>query len=144
MVAQFDVPGSARLRDVSRPAPGETPAQRLHRLAAKAQIEGVRVFAVAGHDRLFAVSSARIDSTAYLVEPRFGRCGCDGWKRHKVCTHLAAVLNELGELPDAGQETTCPDCLGEGYRRMHTGDRPTDWWSGDCRRCCNTGAVPAA
>lgn len=55
MAAVSRVPDSVLLRDVSRPAAGERPARHLHRLAAEAQIEGYLVFALAGHDRLFAV-----------------------------------------------------------------------------------------
>lgn len=151
MVATFEVPGSVRLRDVSRPAPAETPAGRMHRLAAKARIEGCQVFAVAGHDRMFAVTSGTVAGTAYAVDALIGSCTCPAGKN---CKHVAAVLAELGELAGLGDEgavvvrtaaaRTCGDCHGDGYRKAWTGDRPGDWWAAPCRRCGSTGTVASA
>lgn len=135
---------------VSRPTPGETPAARLLRLARKAGIEGCHVYRVHGRDALFAVTSSRGGDVTYLVDGRAGACTCEGFGRWTVFKHLAAAVAELGELPDpeppapAAPSVRFPDCLGDGYRRMHVGDRPTGWWSGDCRRCRNTGSVSAA
>lgn len=104
----FIVSGSVRLRDVSRPAKGETPETRLHRLAAKAQVEGCRVYRQHGADSRFLVTSARDESLVYMVDVRDARCGCEGFARWGACKHFALVLAELGELPDPEPPTSTP------------------------------------
>lgn len=130
-MSTVSVPSKLTLRDVIRPAKGETPAARLHRLAQKAVIEGCRVIRMHGNDALFAVTSASADATAYLVDVRAGRCGCEGFGCHGVCKHLAIALAELGELPDpepprpAAPAYRCDACQDTG--RML---KPSTWFAG--------------
>ncbi|MGI8474798.1 MAG: hypothetical protein ACR2OO_00215 [Thermomicrobiales bacterium] len=145
--AAFDVPGTITLKMVSRREAGETPAARLFRLAQKAVIEGCHVYRIQGRDALFAVSSSRGGDVTYLVDVRAGSCTCEGFGPWNVCKHGGITLAELGELPDpepptpAAPAVRCPDCLGDGYRRMHTGNDARDWWAADCRRCLSSGLV---
>lgn len=107
MVASFIVPGTVTLRDVSRPAKDETPAQRLYRLACKAVIEGCRVIRTYGTGH-FLVTSGNDPGTAYTVDRGIRTCDCPGFATHQVCKHIAMVLAELGELPDPNPDPPAP------------------------------------
>jgi len=37
----------------------------------------------------------------------------------------------------------CQGCSGEGYNRMSTGGRLSDWWALNCKECDGTGETPA-
>lgn len=139
---QFSVPGSVRLKDVSRPAKGESPAQRLWRLASKGQIEGCRVLRVVGADGMFVVTSASSPDTAYAVDTADRSCSCEGFGRHQMCKHVALVLAALGELPEPEPPTPaaplavdCPACDGAGFTKHWTGARLADWTAEPCRTC---------
>lgn len=96
VAAVFDVPGSIRLRDVSRPVAGETHAEAIQRLAAKAVISGVKLLMESHSEQIFATSS-RMDGIIYAVGP--GGCSCAGFQAYRRCQHFALWAVTMGE-PD--------------------------------------------
>jgi len=120
----------------------ETVDQAVIRLAAEAARRGVRVYRVG--EAWFSPSRTR-PGTSHRVTGF--SCSCPGFFRHGRCTHNAALLVRMGWLPigdpDPGPPATpaalpvpsapCPDCHGEGYRRMSTGGGLDDWLMVDCR-----------
>jgi hypothetical protein len=74
-------------------------------------------------------------------------CDCDGFVRWQRCMHHSALLDHLGWLPVIGPDpdppaapvalvvppASCPDCHGEGVRRMSLGGGLDAWQSVDCR-----------
>ena len=90
----IDVSGAVTLADVLSPAPGETPAERRTRLAAKAVIEGCRI-ADLGRCR-YAVTSSRDADTVYLVDAFEVVCACEA---RGYCKHLA-LAETLVAMPD--------------------------------------------
>lgn len=140
MVAQtFDVPGTVTLRDVSRPAAGETAQQRAFRLASKAVISGVRIFTERTTGQQFA-TSATDATTLYAVDVAARSCGCRGFEKYGMCAHLALALAQAGKL-EAAAPIACPACGGERGREQSTGGRLSDWVWVTCRRCDGTGTI---
>lgn len=140
MVAQtFDVPGTVTLRDVSRPAAGETAQQRAYRLASKAVISGVRICTERATGRQFA-TSATDASTLYAVDVAARTCDCRGFEKYGICSHLALALAQAGMLEPAAP-VTCPACGGERGRKQSTGGRLSDWVWITCRRCHGAGTI---
>jgi hypothetical protein len=126
----------------------ETIDEAIIRLAGEAAALGITVFSVQGSrgPQWFSPSSSRPGTAHALTAVS---CDCDGFLRWQRCRHLAALLDRLGWLPVISPDpptpvapiamavpvAPCPDCHGEGYRRMHTGARLGDWQYVDCRRC---------
>ena len=133
----------------------ETHDQAVIRLADEAAARDVRVFRAPGPSgtEWFATSRTR-PGTLHRVTGY--SCDCPGFARHQRCTHHSALLAYMGWLPPEGGApapepapinlcppghwrrrrlpvATCPDCDGEGVRRMSTGGRLDDWLSVDCR-----------
>jgi hypothetical protein len=114
------------------------------RLAASPANRGVTVYR-AGSE-WFAPSRTR-PGTLHRVTGF--SCDCRGFARHQRCGHHSALLSHMGWLPVIGPDpdppaapvalaiptAPCPDCQGEGYRRMSTGGGLADWVMVDCRRC---------
>jgi hypothetical protein len=78
--------------------PRETWEQAVNRLALQAQETGVKIFV---HDlgtrvEFFATSVGR-PGTLHRVT--LFSCDCAGFVRHQRCSHVAALLAEVGELP---------------------------------------------
>jgi hypothetical protein len=79
--------------------PRETWEQAVNRLALKAQETGVKIYC---HDlgpgavEFFATSISR-PGTLHRVT--LFSCDCEGFVRHQRCSHVAALLAEVGELP---------------------------------------------
>src|SRR4051812_18964062 len=78
--------------------PRETWEQAVNRLALQAQETGIKVFC---HDlgarvEVFATSVSR-PGTLHRVT--LLSCDCEGFVRHQRCSHVAALLAEVGELP---------------------------------------------
>ena len=114
-----------------------------HRLAAEAARQGVVVYC--SDSEWFAPSRTR-PGTLHRVTGY--SCDCAGFARHQRCTHHAALLARLGWLPAGDPEpptpalvalavpsAPCPDCHGEGWRKVYTGGGLSDWVMVDCRRC---------
>jgi len=116
----------------------ETVDQAVIRLAGEAAARGVTVHR-AGSE-WFAPSRTR-PGTLHRVTGY--SCDCPGFARHQRCTHHSALLAHMGWLPDpeppvspvamAAPSAPCPDCRGEGYRRMSTGGGFRDWVMVHCR-----------
>jgi len=123
----------------------ETVDAAVIRLAGEAAARGVRVYRAGAE--WFAPSRTHPGTlhrvTAYS-------CDCPGFARHQRCSHHAALLAHLGWLPAVtgdpdpdpdppvtvampGPVGPCPDCDGEGVKRMSTGGRLDDWLMVDCR-----------
>jgi len=88
---------------------------------------------------------------------------CRASEAQMLCKHVAALADKTGLLdclmPDfytrafglgpvdpapavtPAELISCPDCHGDGYTRMYTGSRMSDWISFDCHRCEKTGQV---
>ena len=128
----------------------ETHDQAIVRLAGEAARRGITVFVAAGPvgPEWFCPSSSQ---PGVLHRVTGLSCDCRGFMRHGRCTHHAALLDHMQWLPtvtgDPDPETPtpapialavptpCPDCHGEGVRRMPTGGGLGDWQYVDCRRC---------
>ena len=122
----------------------ETHDQAVIRLAGEAAARGVRVYR-AGSE-WFCPSSSQ-PGTLHKVTGY--SCDCRGFARHQRCSHHSALLARLGWLPVVGPDpdppvtpvalaipnSPCPDCQGEGVRRMHTGGGLGDWVTVSCRSC---------
>lgn len=94
----FDVSGAVRLKDVLRPMPEETPAERIVRLAAKAVIEGCYIVTI--DDVAATVTSAVGPHLVYRVsheEPIW--CACPGFEYTGMCKHLALTLVSRSAFP---------------------------------------------
>ena len=79
----------------SRPSP-ETPAQITHRLAFGAINAGIRIFQYP-HTGEFYASSYRQPDILHRVTRV--SCDCGAFIRRGRCSHHAALLHHIGELP---------------------------------------------
>jgi len=72
--------------------------QAVWRLAALAQERGVRIFVydIDGPPQYFATSVGR---PGHLYRLTAFSCQCRGFIAHQKCQHVAALLDEIGELP---------------------------------------------
>ena len=118
----FDVPGSVRLKDVSRPAQGETPAGRIHRLAAKAVVEGCVATRQDGADDRYTVTSGNSSGVVYAVDAAAGSCTC---KATRPCKHFSIVAltliaerDRLRDLADRGHVKSTAD-----FHRLQDAER---------------------
>jgi hypothetical protein len=140
---EFDVPGNVRLIDVSRPAPGETPEQRIERLAQKGLISGIRMVREKRTGLLYATSASDA-GTIYALNLTARSCSCDGFQRHGICSHLCLALVEAGLVgcqPPAREPVTCPECHGRRGERMSTGGSLSDWIWRTCSTCQGEGTI---
>lgn len=92
--------------------------------------------------------------TAQGIEYRvtFETCTCKAGEKGLICKHRAALLFASGKF-DSPQTSetkeslivskTCPSCNGEGFSRMYTGGRLSDWWAIECRMCEGGGQMPS-
>ncbi len=126
----------------------ETHDQAVIRLAGEARRQGVTVYRVEGSKgpAWFSPSQSRPGVAHALTAVS---CDCDGFLRWQRCRHLAALLDRLGWLPVLSPDPAppaapvalvvptapCPDCHGEGWRKVSTGGGLSDWVMVDCRRC---------
>src|SRR5687767_4463553 len=92
----FEVPGTVRLSDVSRPKAGETRAEAIQRLAAKAVINGVRLVMESESEAIFA-TSASMPTIIYAVGAH--GCTCQGFNSFGRCQHHSLYLVESGDMP---------------------------------------------
>lgn len=92
--------------------------------------------------------------TAQGIEYRvtFEACTCKAGEKGLICKHRAALLFASGKFdsiqePETNESLivsqTCPSCDGEGFSRMYTGGRLSDWWAIQCRVCEGGGQVPS-
>jgi hypothetical protein len=144
MEARFDVPGSVRLRDVSRRPAGETNQQRIERLAAKALIEGVQLVTDPRSGLMSATSASR-PGVRYALNLTARTCTCDGYTSHLICKHIAYALVETGLVQPVSQPVAepviCPDCHGQRGEKMSTGGYLSDWIWRTCSTCKGAGTV---
>jgi hypothetical protein len=98
MQLMFDVPGHITLAMVSRPLAGETPEQRVIRLAMKAVIEGVTL--IGSVRRRCLATSSRDGNVYYAVNVPDATCTCEGFAHSGMCKHLALALVERVLSPD--------------------------------------------
>jgi hypothetical protein len=74
----------------------ETRDEAIHRLAAEAKNKGVQIFLYPRTGEYYATSTSSPDE---LHRVTLMSCDCPGFLRHQLCTHHAALLAELDELP---------------------------------------------
>lgn len=117
----------------------------------------VQVRQLAGSGQWIA-TSARRANLAYLTDGIDCECEAAMLGSDPVCQHRAAYWYAVGALDrDPEPEPVvssapvaflhwpeCPDCLGDGYQRMYTGDRLSDWIPVTCYRCAGSGHAPAS
>jgi len=131
-------------RETRQAGQRETHDAAVIRLAGEAAARGVTVYR-AGSE-WFAPSRTR-PGTLHRVTGL--SCDCVGFARHQRCGHHSALLAHMGWLPTVtGKQDPdpapapvalavptgpCPDCQGEGHRRMSTGGGLRDWVYVDCR-----------
>src|SRR5262245_17745392 len=75
---------------------GETRDQAVHRLARKAEKEGVKVFVYPRTGEYYANS---VSSPGELHRVTLVSCDCQGFLYFGRCKHHSALLAELDELP---------------------------------------------
>ncbi len=126
---------------------------RWRRAVQRAISEGVQVRQLAGSGAWIATSGQ--DATiAYQVAISGGVAhGCDcpaGEHGDPVCKHRALWYHLAGLLDPEPEPATlaiavvvpCRDCGGDGYQRIVTGGRLSDWIAAPCHACLSTGIVP--
>ena len=86
LTVAVDVPGDVTHRD-TRPVAGESDRERVTRLAARAVIEGVRLYGNPASPILYATSST--GRTLYRIDPEARTCSC---RAQGMCKHLALYL----------------------------------------------------
>jgi hypothetical protein len=139
---------------ISRPRVA-TP-ERWRSALSRATAGNVQVRQLAGCGAWIATSASDA-GIAYELEIVNGvavGCSClAGEFGDEVCQHRAAYWHLAGlldldpdpepEPPAAIAETVrCRTCLGDGYVKIMTGGRFSDWIPGSCHRCKNTGRLP--
>jgi len=99
-----DVPGDVTHRD-TRPVAGETDRERVTRLAARAVIEGVQLFAHPSQPTIYATSGTR--HTLYALNPAALTCSCPATG---ICKHIAIFALSQGLVARLAPETlTCTE-----------------------------------
>lgn len=130
-----------------------TPA-RWQRAVQRAIAEGVEVRQLAGSGAWIATSGSD-PLVAYEVEVTGDvahGCNClAGINGDPVCKHRGAYYLAVGLLDPEPEPAAAPvaparcrSCFGDGYLKMQTGGRLTDWWPVTCRRCDGAGHLAAA
>ena len=99
-----DVPGDVTHRD-TRPVAGETDRERVTRLAARAVIEGVQLFAHPSQPTVYATSGTR--HTLYAIDPVALTCSCPATG---ICKHLSLYVVSQGIVARLAPEAlTCTE-----------------------------------
>ena len=124
-----------------------TTPEDLHRLAGLARERGVRLFQEATSGAWYATSAT--DATACYALTGYS-CACAGFTAWQRCSHHAALLAELGWLPDIADMTPalvagappCARCRGRGWRYAEAGP---DCWPFEipCAECSAQDDAPA-
>ena len=125
----------------------ETHEQAVHRLAAKAREQGVRLKQDPRDGRYYASSVSQPGTWHYVTG---FSCTCRGFVAHQRCMHHSALLAAFGWLPpldpapDAARVATpaeparCPACDGVGeVPTGHAAMFGVAW--APCRDCAGTG-----
>lgn len=116
--------------------PVESRDAAIHRLAKQARDKGVQIMTYDPTREYFATS---VSQPGTLHRVTVLSCDCVGFFRNQRCTHHAALLDHIGELPElptdptpaatmTGIEIVCEQCSGAGY----DGNRP-------CKACRGRG-----
>jgi hypothetical protein len=74
----------------------EARVQALHRLAGEAKRKGEQIFVYVSAGEYYATSTSSPDE---LHQVTLMSCDCEGFLRWQRCTHHAALLIDLDELP---------------------------------------------
>lgn len=74
----------------------ETYSEMLIRLAGAASKRGIRIYTYNPTGDYFATSRSQPSSLHRVTK---WSCDCEGFRWHRRCTHYAALLEQLGELP---------------------------------------------
>jgi hypothetical protein len=105
----------------------------------------LRLYQVSGTGQHVVLSGSRI-GVAYQTDGV--ECECESWLHgDPVCHHRALYwhaqgLLDLDEPAEAPAQTErCGACHGDGFEKMPTGDRLSDWVGVQCRDCGGTGRV---
>ncbi len=133
--------------------------ERWQKALQRAKVEGLAIYKIAGTGQA-VVTSARDRATVYATDGMSCECEAATLFADPVCKHRALYCFDGGMLIDDSiapvtrpiaikppptvrivAMETCPDCHGDGYGRMYTGGRMSDWISCDCHRCDNTGRI---
>jgi hypothetical protein len=108
----------------------------------------LRLYQVSGTGQHVVLSGSKV-GVAYATDGR--DCECKSWLHgDPVCQHRALYwyhqgVLDLDEPSDAPAQTArCGACHGDGFEKMPTGDRLSDWVGVQCRRCSGTGRTPIA
>ena len=67
-----------------------------------------------------------------------------GGRQRRPRAREAVLKIRIMVAPATAAMVPCRDCGGDGYQRMVTGGRLSDWWAAPCHACQSTGAVPGA
>jgi hypothetical protein len=123
-----------------------TPA-RWQAALGRAMAKELRVYLCAGTGAA-VVTSGRMPHVVYETDGIGCSCEAAMLGGDPVCQHRAAYWHHVGLLDPEPEPTApaaapvrCPDCYGDGYRKMYTGGRSDEWWSVQCRRCGGAGIV---
>ncbi len=133
------------VRRINRTATSERWQQAL----AGAIANGVQIRQLAGSGQWVATSGSR-GTVAYVTDGTSCECEAAMLGGNSVCQHRALYWHALGMLdpepeppaPVAPALNSCRDCGGDGYQRMATGGRLSDWIAVPCWTCNDTGKVP--
>jgi hypothetical protein len=105
----------------------EPRGEAINRLAAEAKKKGVQIFLYLRTGEYYATSTSSPDE---LHRVTLVSCDCPGFLRHQRCTHHAALLAELDELPPlpstplpVKRNPQQPHRLGDGHAQR-TGAAP--------------------
>lgn len=110
----------------------ESPA-RWQAALERAIAAGIEPLQIAGTGEWVVTSATRL-TTVYRTDGM--TCECEAaFAGDPVCQHRAAVRFVLGRLaptpepvaPAIPAPSSCLDCFGDGYQRMYTGGRLSDW-----------------
>lgn len=129
--------------------------ERWQKALERAVAGNVQVRQLRGSGQWVATSSSdptiayELDVTGNVVHG----CTCPAAEHaDPVCAHRAMAWYLIGALdlpeptpvpePAPVTETVrCPDCGGDGFIKIMTGGRFSDWVPGTCHRCASTGEV---
>src|SRR5215218_204263 len=93
----------------------ETVDQAIHRLAAVATVRGVRVYVYPPTGEHYATSAS---TPGLLHRVTLLSCDCPGFVRHGRCTHHAALLAELDQLPPLPEPPTPEPMTAQAARHI--------------------------
>ncbi len=127
--------------------------ERWQAALARALAEGVQVrqlagcgawIATSGHDATVAYQVAVSGGVAHGCGCPAGEHGDPVCKHRALWYHLAGLLDPEPEppMPASPALIPCRECGGDGYQRMVTGGRLSDWIAVPCWTCNGTGHGP--